>query len=559
MMRQISILLLRGLVLVSIVIVENGLGTALSDERELPTASPSDAVYDPSQLVEISIEMDPHDWMVLRKQHRDFLRGRPPGTPPYNYFKADVEIDGERVESIGVSKKGNLGSSVTTRPSLKLKFDEYDSDREFRGLTRMTLNNNNQDSSRINQFIAYKFFRSGGIPAPRCNLAAVTVNGEYLGIYSNIEPIKKPLLRRYFSRANGNIYEGRRFERKNNRKDPARDDADRLLQAPSIEDENLIAELGKMLDIDAFLTFWAMEGFIGHWDSYSGNNNNFYAYCDPDTGRFTFIPWGADAVFMDPGPFLDGEIPRSVKAQGPIANKLYSIPEGRRMYLKRLREIMEKNWSATEYLNEIDRLEKMISAKIVADRTEFEINLDSARDFIRTREAVVKAELDRGEPAWAPRPQPVFQAGQKGVLSGRFRTRWGRMPIDDRYSRGDVSITELTFQGETITLSEVGVAAGYDKKWVRPDYPMIEIYGLNEDRDKQWIVYLAIDPFNLKLNTPIPVDFFTVFGTLRSSFPEGRDYEDMKKVGWLVGDLVLEEFGDSPGDAVAGSFNLQIR
>jgi hypothetical protein len=222
------------------------------------------------------------------------------------------------------------------------------------------------------------------------------------------------------------------------------------------------------------------------------------------------------------------------------------------------REIMEKNWSATDYLNEIDRLEKMISGKIVVDRAEFVINLDRARDFIRTREAVVNAELDQGEPVWLPRPQPAFAAGQKGVLSGRFRTRWGRMPIDDRYSRGDVTITELTFQGETITLSEAGVAAGHDKKWIRPDYPMIEIYGLNEDRDKQWIVYLAIDPFNLKLNTPIPVDFFTVFGTLRSSFPEGRDYEDMKKVGWLVGDLVLEQFGDSPGDVVAGSFDFKI-
>lgn len=52
---------------------------------------------------------------------------------------------------------------------------------------------------------------------------------------------------------------------------------------------------------------------------------------------------------------------------------------------------------------------------------------------------------------------------------------------------------------------------------------------------------------------------FSVFGTLRSSTPEGREFEDFKKVGWAVGELVLKKFGDSLGDVVKGSFDLTIR
>ena len=41
-----------------------------------------------------------------------------------------------------------------------------------------------------------------------CNFARVTVNGEYLGIYSNVESIGKPFLKRRFGNNSGNLYEG---------------------------------------------------------------------------------------------------------------------------------------------------------------------------------------------------------------------------------------------------------------------------------------------------------------------------------------------------------------
>ena len=47
-----------------------------------------------------------------------------------------------------------------------------------------------------------------GLPAPRCNMARVSMNGDDLGIYVNVEPVKKKFLRENFSDDEGDLYEG---------------------------------------------------------------------------------------------------------------------------------------------------------------------------------------------------------------------------------------------------------------------------------------------------------------------------------------------------------------
>mgnify|MGYP003307448277 FL=1 len=60
----------------------------------------------------------------------------------------------------------------------------------------------------MSQFMGYAFFNRAGSPACRCALARVTVNGKNLGIYSHVETVHKPLLRRGFGDDRGTLYEG---------------------------------------------------------------------------------------------------------------------------------------------------------------------------------------------------------------------------------------------------------------------------------------------------------------------------------------------------------------
>ena len=321
-------------------------------------------MFNPNRLVNIEIELKEQDWDALRFQHHDLVgflsskRLENPSPMPYSYFKADVTIDGQKVKSVGIRKKGFLGSGSFARPSLKIKFHHYLTDQRFSGLQRMTLNNNAQDTSQIDQYLAYRIFASAGVPAPRCNFARVTVNGKYLGIYSHVEPIDKAFLKRHFANNDGNLYEGVRsdfrpiwvqtFQKKTNKKTSSRADLQAVVDVLFSDDESWLEKLDAVVDIDAFISLWAIEVLISHWDGYSGNMNNYYLYHDPSGGEFHFIPWGADEAFGRGNPFIDYQPPESVKAEGIVARRLYNLPITRQKYRARLAELLTTIWDEND-------------------------------------------------------------------------------------------------------------------------------------------------------------------------------------------------------------------
>ena len=61
-------------------------------------------------------------------------------------------------------------------------------------------------------------------------------------------------------------------------------------------DAPVLEALEPFLDIEQFLSFWAMETLTGHWDGYAGNRNNYFVYDHPESDQFVFIPWRADAT-----------------------------------------------------------------------------------------------------------------------------------------------------------------------------------------------------------------------------------------------------------------------
>ena len=189
--------------------------------------------------------------------------------------------------------------------------NEFVTGQHFSGLTRFTFNNAKQDPSYVNQCIGYDLFRRAGIPAPRCNFANIHVNGEDLGLFVHVESIKKPYLRNHFASDEGNLYEGtlsdfregwtKTFEKKTNSTEPARPEIDQISEALELEGDAMRDALDAIVDMDAFMTFWAMEALVAHHDGYSGNSNNFYVYGTPDQSNrnITFMPWGVDNLFRD--------------------------------------------------------------------------------------------------------------------------------------------------------------------------------------------------------------------------------------------------------------------
>ena len=138
----------------------------------------------------------------------------------------------------------------------------------------------------------------------------------------------------------------------------------------------LKSKLSQHVNIDSFLTFWAMEVLAGHWDGYTGSNNQYLLPCIgiPQQSSFTFIPWGLDDVF-DPGIHEEeGYISQSLPAltNVPIL-KLFRAKSsfGR----ENKRAIGYGVWNEDELLAEIDRMEFLLSDEpYMEDHISIEMN-----------------------------------------------------------------------------------------------------------------------------------------------------------------------------------------
>ncbi|WP_417520588.1 CotH kinase family protein [Marinobacter sp.] len=326
-------------------------------------------LYAPNRLLEVSVSMDAGEFNQLRSEGRTLASTARECLTDYEYteFTASVTIDGVAMEDVVVRKKGYIGSLSPSIPSLKLDFNDLWDGRTYQNNKGLTLNNNRQDPSNARQCLAYEQFRQAGIAAPRCNYARVRVNGEDLGIFTNVEPIKKPFLARAFGDDEGNQYEAQtadfgtwlsqRFEKKTNERENDRSDLQSVTDALALPDEQLMNVLPQLVDVDEFIRFWAVETLIGAWDSATGNANNFHIYRAPDTGRFHFIPWGADTAFRGEHPLKPGT--GVFYRNFSLADRLFNLPQYRAQYQAELESLLATQWNESQLLQNLEQIREL--------------------------------------------------------------------------------------------------------------------------------------------------------------------------------------------------------
>lgn len=423
-------------------------------------------LYLPEHMLEVDLTLAPADWDRIRGEGRSInqsFSGCKDRAFEYTFVPATATVDGVTVERVGLRKKGYLGSISQVKPSLRLDFAEYDGSKTLHGQKDLTLNNSRSDSSLLHQCLSYRVFAAAGIPAPRCSFARVRANGQELGIYVNVEPIKKPLLRRFYRNDDGNLYEGNSaadfrpghidfFEKKTNESNPDRSELERIRVALESEGAEMLAKLEPLVDLDQFLRYWAVETIVGHWDSFAGNLNNFFIYYDQTTGKVTFIPWGTDDSFSKTHTFLpSGQRPVATYAYSRLPHRLYAYEATRRRYHQVLREVLDAVWDESALLAEVDRM-----AALVGDAANPRA-LSSLRSFIATRRADIERELAAPDTPWtlgerqlrACRPEMITD------VRGTFATTWGGPEVVNEYGA-----LELSLSGQPQSFVSVATGAG---------------------------------------------------------------------------------------------------
>lgn len=364
--------------------------------------------FDKNRLLEVELTLNSADWNKIRQEVRNEQGAYGPNcdqspSNPFTYVSADITIDGTLIPNVGLRKKGWVTSGEKNKPSLKVKFDKYVDGVKFEGYKRLTLNNCIFDKSLIRQCLAFGVFEAAGIPTPKCNFAHVRVNGKDLGIYANVENVKKKFLRRYFDDDEGDFFEGTesdfrngggwvgRFSRQTNDKVAGYGRIPDIVNALEATDGDLIEMLNPLIELNQFLTFWATEVLVGHVDGYAGSSANFYIYDDPKTAKFQFIPWDLDYTFStEYDNYMEA---RSVWANAQLVKRLYLLPEIRAQYFARLNYLLDSVWSEDHLNASIDGMEAVLGNHLTPDNRSEILKI---REYINTLRSKVTAEITSG-------------------------------------------------------------------------------------------------------------------------------------------------------------------
>lgn len=157
-----------------------------------------DRIFDTDKVHTIDIVIDDWDEFLTTAQSEE-------------YSDCTVVIDGEAFKNVGIRGKGNTSLSTVSsmdsdRYSFKVEFDQYDKNKSYHGLDKLSLNNVIQDNTYMKDYLTYQMMNEFGASAPLCSFAYITVNGEDWGLYLAVEGVEDSFLQRNFGNDYGNLY-----------------------------------------------------------------------------------------------------------------------------------------------------------------------------------------------------------------------------------------------------------------------------------------------------------------------------------------------------------------
>jgi hypothetical protein len=250
---------------------------------------PCSDLYTQSELPTFSLDFVPQDWADLQSACD---RGS------QAYHPVQFSYDGETVDA-QVRLKGNW-SWDCDKLQFVISFNEEDPDARFHGLRKVMLDAPWYDHTLLHERLAFPLFEARGLPYSCANNARLNVNGNYYGLYANLERVDHEYLERNWENPDGNLYQGG-VELKTN------EDVGDTSNLEALQAARTVDQIAALMDLDQAVAEWAMEAMIPAMDNYwAGVEINYYLYDHPSLG-FVYIPYDLDISWGDAA-YSDGSL-----------------------------------------------------------------------------------------------------------------------------------------------------------------------------------------------------------------------------------------------------------
>lgn len=180
------------------------------------------------------------------------------------------------------------------------------------------------DATYSYEYISYDLFRRAGIEVSHCWFARLYVNGEYRGLYLDVENVDDCFLDMTGYDNGGSIYKASDagsmlsstedaedlWEKKTNEETGFYDLNNLIYKLNNVPTENFRLELDEIFDIDNLTTAIAANSLLGNQSTYY---HNYFLIHDMDEGgKWSWVPWDMDKTFIfwsnytEPGYFRSG-------------------------------------------------------------------------------------------------------------------------------------------------------------------------------------------------------------------------------------------------------------
>jgi hypothetical protein len=261
-------------------------------------------VFAQSIVPEYHVTMSPDDWAAMDYEFlHPVMQTGGIADAPWHPVQLHVVEGGAEYDPPNVMIRLNGNTSwlqailFDENPKMQfiIAFNKIDPDGRFEHLRKVKLDMPRNDWTFLQQRVALAWLRGrAGIPAQCANNGTLYVNGEYYGLYSNVEAQDKSFLKRVYGPDNddGDLWKGGRVITTN-------EDTftwERLSACWHVTD---LPGIDTLTDLDVSMHEWASETVIGDVDGYNNGRANFFLYDNPATHRFVWLANDLDTA-LDP-------------------------------------------------------------------------------------------------------------------------------------------------------------------------------------------------------------------------------------------------------------------
>jgi len=319
-------------------------------------------------------------------------------------FMCTVVYDqADTLPQVAIRLRGNTSRNAPAgKLSYRLDFNHWQPGQTLQGIRNIALNGSRNDPSMAREITAAYLMDKAGVHVPRCNPAAVYINGQYQGLRILAEYADELFVKtRFGSNPVGPLFkctwpadlawEGSQEQTYKDIVNPsplnerayelktllAQDDYSGLVDLIQFINQTSAQQfksgIESRFNVQGYLKSLAMEILIGHWDNYYYNKNNFYLYYVPQFNRWEYFPYDMDNTFgihWNVCPDVDDRDIHdwgSNNAEAPLTNKLLAIPEFRADFEGYVEQFLGSVFNSTHLFPRLDSLRNRLQPFIAQD------------------------------------------------------------------------------------------------------------------------------------------------------------------------------------------------